>query len=163
MVSPSSIAIIADCEHLVCSGFSLGELVHLGNLEFITDYFGGLSLSPRRGNEGTIFVGSTRSGASTLKQVTVGDSTEEFLTMSSGEGRFGHPSPDGVAQRPHSTSLQLHTWKESALATTRFPPRTAVPQPKTNHPFEQHHAQHEGQPTQARARHPTAKPESMSR
>jgi hypothetical protein len=32
----------------MCSGFSLGETVYLGSFEFITDYFGGLSLSPRR-------------------------------------------------------------------------------------------------------------------
>jgi hypothetical protein len=46
MVSSSSIAITADCERLACGGFSLSEPVRLGNLEFITDYFGGLSPSP---------------------------------------------------------------------------------------------------------------------
>jgi hypothetical protein len=37
-------------------GFSLGEPIRLRNSEFITDYFGALSFSPRRGNEGAIFV-----------------------------------------------------------------------------------------------------------
>jgi hypothetical protein len=59
MVPSSSIAVTAD------GGFSLGEPVHLGNFEFIADYFGSLSLSPRRGNESAIFMGSTRSEAST--------------------------------------------------------------------------------------------------
>jgi hypothetical protein len=64
MVPSSLVAIIADGECLGCSGFSLGEPIHLGIFEFITDYFDSLSLSPRRGNEGAIFVGSTHSGAS---------------------------------------------------------------------------------------------------
>jgi hypothetical protein len=52
----------------MCGGFSLGKTVHLVNFEFIADYFGGLSLFPRRGNEGTALMGSTRSGASTPRQ-----------------------------------------------------------------------------------------------
>jgi hypothetical protein len=48
MVSSFSIAITTDGEHIACGGFSLGEPFCLGNLEFITDYFGDLSL-PREG------------------------------------------------------------------------------------------------------------------
>jgi hypothetical protein len=106
MVPSSSIAIIADDERLACGGFTLGEPVRLGNLDFIVDYFGGLRLSPRRGNEGAIFVGSTRSGASTPQWSTVEDSTEEFLTASSGEGSFGHPSPRRCNMWPHLPPLQ---------------------------------------------------------
>jgi hypothetical protein len=65
MVPSSSKAITADGECLACGGFSLSEPVFLENFEFVTDYFGGLSLSPRRSNKGTVFVGSTCSGAST--------------------------------------------------------------------------------------------------
>jgi hypothetical protein len=78
MVPSSSIAITIDDERLACGGFSLGEPVCLGNFEFITEYFCGQSLSPMRGNEGAIFVGSTRSGASTPQRATIEDSTEEF-------------------------------------------------------------------------------------
>jgi hypothetical protein len=49
MVPSSAIVVAIDGEHLTCGGFSLGETVHLGNFEFITDYFDGLRLSPRRG------------------------------------------------------------------------------------------------------------------
>jgi hypothetical protein len=59
--------------------------VRLRNFEFIADYFDGLILSPRRGNEGVVFVGSTRNEASTPQWATIVDSTE-FLTASSGEG-----------------------------------------------------------------------------
>jgi hypothetical protein len=65
MVPSSSIIITADGEHLTCGGFSLDEIVSLGNFKFITDHFGGLSLSPRRGDEGAAFMGSTHGGAST--------------------------------------------------------------------------------------------------
>jgi hypothetical protein len=67
MVPSSAILVVANSERLTCSGFSLCETVCLGNFEFIADYFGGLSLSLRRGDEGTAFMGSTRSGASTLR------------------------------------------------------------------------------------------------
>jgi hypothetical protein len=91
MVPSSSIAITADGEHLACGGFSLSEPVRFGNFEFIADYFGGPSLSPRRGNEGAVVAGSTHSEASTLQRATIEDSIEEFLTVLSGEGSFGHP------------------------------------------------------------------------
>jgi hypothetical protein len=93
MVPSCSIIIATDGECPMCSGFSLAGPIHPKNFEFIANYFGSLSLSPRRGYEGAIFVGSTHNGASTPQWTTIEDSTEEFLTMSSGEGRFGHPSP----------------------------------------------------------------------
>jgi hypothetical protein len=46
---------------------------------------------------------------------------------------------------------------------TRFASQMVVPQAETNHPIEWHRANHEGQPTQARAQHPTTKPGSASR
>jgi hypothetical protein len=65
MVQSSSITVTIDGERLTCARFSLSEPVHLGNFMFIAIYFGGPSPSPRRGDEGTAFMGSTRSGAST--------------------------------------------------------------------------------------------------
>jgi hypothetical protein len=61
MVPSSTHAFSADGECLTCGGFFLDETVRLGNFEFITDYFSGLSLSPRRSDSGTTFMGSTRS------------------------------------------------------------------------------------------------------
>jgi hypothetical protein len=46
MIPSSAITDAADGKHLMCGGFSLGKTVHLGNIEFIVDYFNGLSLSP---------------------------------------------------------------------------------------------------------------------
>jgi hypothetical protein len=90
IVPSSSIAITADGECLAYGGFSLSEPVGLGNFEFIANYFGGLSLSPRRGNKGVVFKGSTHSGASTPQWATIKDSTMELLTASSGVGSLSH-------------------------------------------------------------------------
>jgi hypothetical protein len=51
MVLLSAITVAANSERLMCGGFSLSEPVHLGNFEFIADYFGGLSLSPREATQ----------------------------------------------------------------------------------------------------------------
>jgi hypothetical protein len=92
MVPSSTITIAADGECLTCDGFSLGETVHLGNFEFIADYFSGLSLSPRWGDAGVALMVSTHSGMSTLRWAMIEDFIEEFLTASSGEGSVA-PSP----------------------------------------------------------------------
>jgi hypothetical protein len=82
MVTSSSIAIATNDECLMCGGFSLDEPVRLGNFEFFADYFGGLSLSSRRGDEGTAFVGSTHSGG--------------IYTAVSQDGGLHQGVPDGV-------------------------------------------------------------------
>jgi hypothetical protein len=131
-VPSSSITVVSDGEYVTCGGFSPSEPISLHNIDFITDYFGGLSLSPRRGNDSAVFMGSTHGGASTPQRATIKDSHEEFLTVSSGEASFGYLSP-----RPRSTGAPLAptttaTWKENTLAMMMFPPRTVVPLPKTN-------------------------------
>jgi hypothetical protein len=151
----SSVTMTTDGECLACGGFSLGKPICLGNFEFIADYFGGLSLSPRRGNEGTIFMGSTHSGASTPRWAMIEDSTMEFLTVSSGEGSCSHPSPTRRSTGAPFAPTTAATWKENAPVTTRIPPWMVEPWLKTIHPSERHHAHYEGQPMQAHARHPT--------
>jgi hypothetical protein len=98
MVPSSTIAFTTIDKHLTCGRFSLGKTVHLGNFEFIADYFGGMSLSPRRGDEGAAFMGSTHDGVSTPLRTM----TEDFLMVSSREGSFDFPSPIG-----HSTGALL--------------------------------------------------------
>jgi hypothetical protein len=121
MVPSSVIAIVADGERLMCGGFSLGETICLRKFEFIVDYFGCLSLSPRRGDEGAALMGSTRSRASTPWRAMIEDSSEEFLATSSGEGSFGLPSPrrcnTGAPFAPTTTT----PWMVDAPATMMFP------------------------------------------
>jgi hypothetical protein len=84
---------LVECERLRCGGFSLGETIHLGSFEFIANYFGGLSLSPRRSDSGVAFMGSTHSGTPPSWWAMIEDSAEDFLTVLSGEEGFGLPSP----------------------------------------------------------------------
>jgi hypothetical protein len=93
MIPSSAIIVATDGERLTCGGFFLGETVHLRNFEFIVDYFGGLSLSLRRGDEAADLMGSTHGGAPTPWWAMIKDSAEEFLTASSREASFDLPSP----------------------------------------------------------------------
>jgi hypothetical protein len=99
MVPSSVITIATDDERLTGGGFSLSETVRLRRFEFIINYFGSLSLSPRRGNSGAAFMDSTHSGTPFPWWAMIEDSVEEFLTASSEEGvwaltkhRFHAPS-----------------------------------------------------------------------
>jgi hypothetical protein len=98
MVLSSAITVAADGERLTCGGFSLGQIIHLGSFEFITNYFSGVSLCPRTGNSGATFMGSTHSGTPSPWWAKIDYSVEEFLTASNAEGGFGLPSP-----RRHNT------------------------------------------------------------
>jgi hypothetical protein len=133
---------------LMCDGFSLDKTIRLGNFEFIVDYFSSLSLSPRRGNVGSTFMGSTHSRMPTPRRAMIEDSVEEFLTALSSAGSFNLHSS---RRRGTGASLALITTTprmENAPATQAMmivPPRTAVPQPETGLPFERHHTHHGGQ------------------
>jgi hypothetical protein len=108
MIPSSVITIAANSERLMCDGFSLGETVHLGNFEFIADYFGGLSLFPRRGDSGVAIMGSTRSGAPSPWWVMIEGSDEEFLMVSSAEGALASPLPGGTTRGLCLLPSQLH-------------------------------------------------------
>jgi hypothetical protein len=108
MVLSSMITVTTDGEHLTCGGFPLGKTVHLGNFEFITDYFGGLSRFPRRGNLGAAFMGSTRSGTPFSWWAMIEDFAEEFLTASSGEEGFDLPSTRGFSHGEGLGRLFVH-------------------------------------------------------
>jgi hypothetical protein len=110
MVPSSTITVTANGEHLTCGGFSLGETIYRGNFEFITDYFGGLSLSLRRGDEGAASMGSTRSEAGTPRWAMIEDSTEEFPTASSGIGSFVLPSPRRRGTDASLTHITTTPW-----------------------------------------------------
>jgi hypothetical protein len=85
MVHSSVFTVSTDGECLTCGGFSLGETVHFGSLEFIAVCFDGRSLSPKGSDPGNIFMATTRSGSPSLRAM-IEDSTEEFYTASTGGG-----------------------------------------------------------------------------
>jgi hypothetical protein len=121
------ITVTADGECLTCYGFSLGESDHLGNFEFIANYFNNLSISPQRGNSSTAFMGSTRSGASTPWRAMIVDSAEEFLMTSGGERCSSLPSPrrhgTGASLTPVPTTPGMEN-APAARATMMAPPQT---------------------------------------
>jgi hypothetical protein len=82
MVPSSTLAFSVDGEHLTCGGFSLGKTIHLGSFEFIADYFGCLSLSPKS-DSGTAFMGLTYSRPPSSQRAMIEDSAEEFHMASS--------------------------------------------------------------------------------
>jgi hypothetical protein len=59
MVPSSVLTIAVDAVLLLCVYFSLGETIRFESLKFVTDYFGGLSLSPMGNGSDTIIMGST--------------------------------------------------------------------------------------------------------
>jgi hypothetical protein len=125
MVPSSAITISADGECLSRDGFSLGETIHFGSLEFIVDYFSVLSLPPRRDDSNAAAMGSTHSGPPSSLAIT-GDSTEEFHMASDEEGGLGlhclRKHSMGASPAPVSTMA----WPENTPTTqvmTMIPPR----------------------------------------
>jgi hypothetical protein len=139
MVPSFTLAFFADGEHLTCGGFSLSEVVHLGSFDFIADYFGGLSLSPRRSNSGTAFMASTRSGPLNLRWAMMEESIEEFHTASNGGGGSSLPSPRRLDAGAPLAPIATLPWQEDALtiqSMTMVQPWMLAPRPHTGHSFD---------------------------
>jgi hypothetical protein len=98
MVTTFAHVISTTGERLICGGFSFGEMVPFGSLEFIANCFGGLSLSPRRNDSGTAIIGSTHVGTPSPLRAMIEDSTEEFYTALSGEGAPASPFLEGMTR-----------------------------------------------------------------
>jgi hypothetical protein len=126
MVSSSALTVTSDGEHLSYNGFSHGETICFGSLEFIVDYFRGMSLSPRRDGSDTAIMGSTRNGPLSPLQVMIGDSTEEFHMASDREGGIDLPSPrrDSTEASPApATTISWLKDTSTTQATVTIPPR----------------------------------------
>jgi hypothetical protein len=100
MVHSSPLAVSTDSERLTCGGFTVSETVRFGSIEFIADCLGSLSLSPRRNDSSTAFMGSPRSEPPTPLRAMI-DSTEEFFSATSGEGDPSSHLPEGTTRGLH--------------------------------------------------------------
>jgi hypothetical protein len=147
-MAPSfALTVAADGEHLSCGGISLGETVRFGSLEFITDYFDGLSLSLKRDSSDAAFMGSTYCEPLSPLRAMIGDSTEEFHTALGGERGSDLPSPRRHDAGALPTPATTISWSENTSTTqamTTIPPRSAVPQSDTDFPFDQRRTHLEG-------------------
>jgi hypothetical protein len=114
MVPSSVLTFSTDGEHLMCGGFSHGETIYLGSIEFIVDYFGSLSLSPKRSDSDSTFMGSTHSRPPSPWRATTEDSTKEFHMASSEGVGFGLPSPRRLNVGVLPAPITTQTWKEDA-------------------------------------------------
>jgi hypothetical protein len=121
MVHSLVLAITTDGEHLTCGDLSLSKTIHFGNLDFIADCFGSLSLSPKEGDSGAAFMGTTRSRSPSLRAM-IGDSTEEFYMATSGEGGSNLPSSmrhdTGATPAPVATTPWLQDIPATQSMTT---------------------------------------------
>jgi hypothetical protein len=126
-------------ERLACGGFSLSEIIHSGSLEFITDCFGSLCLSPKGSESCTMFVGTTHSGSPSLHAM-IEDSTNKFHTTSSGVASSSLPISRMHGTRAPPAPITTIPWLEDAPCTqtmTMVPPQTLSPCPDNGFPLEQ--------------------------
>jgi hypothetical protein len=69
MVQSPKLTFIANDNNLTDVGFTLGETICFGSLEFTLNHFDNLSLSPDGIDSGTIFVGTVHSGSPSLHTI----------------------------------------------------------------------------------------------
>jgi hypothetical protein len=113
MVPSSALTIVANGEHLSCDVFSLSKTICFGSLEFITDCFGGLSLSCMGDDSDAGVMGSTDGGTPSPLRAMTGDFVEEFHMAMDGKGRIDILSP---------------RWHDMGASTA---PTTTIPWPET--------------------------------
>jgi hypothetical protein len=142
MVPSSVVATTAGGEHLSCSGFYLGGTIHLGTIEFITDHFSALSLSPIRVISDAIIMGFASTGPPSPRWAVMGDSSEGSPMAPDGEGRIDHLSPrrHGMGAQP-TPAMTVPRPKNPpiARATTTTPPWQATSRWDLSLPLEQRH------------------------
>jgi hypothetical protein len=98
MVPSSALAVVVCDERLSSDGFSLDETIRFGSLEFITDRFVGLGLSPMGSSSDNIVMGVPRGGPPTPHRTLIKDFIEGSLTTSDGEGGLTNPLLRGTVQ-----------------------------------------------------------------
>jgi hypothetical protein len=139
IVHSTALTISTDGEHLMCGGFTLGKIVCFASLGFIIDCFSGMSLSPKRNDLGTSFMGSTHSGPPSPLWAMIEDSTEEFYKAWRGEEGSDLPycrrHGTGALPAPVATT----PWLEDAPPTQdkmTVPPWALASRLDTGFPFE---------------------------
>jgi hypothetical protein len=83
--------VVADGKHQTGGGFTLGEIICFGSLEFITDCFGNFGLSNEGNVIGIVLVGMAHNRSLSLHTI-LEESANEGDTTSSGGEALASPS-----------------------------------------------------------------------
>jgi hypothetical protein len=86
--------LVANGSNLAGVGFTVGETICFGSLEFITVRIGNLSLSPEENDSGAVFIGMVHSRSPSLHTIIM-ESFDEGDTASGGWGSSSFPGPQG--------------------------------------------------------------------
>jgi hypothetical protein len=124
---------VANGNNLTSTGLAPGETICFGSLEFTTDRFGNLSLSPEGNDPGTVFVGMVHSGSLCLHTV-LEESTDEGDTASGRGASSSFPSPQGCNVVTTTVPITTTSPQESTPLLLTIPTvqlLTALPQPGT--------------------------------
>jgi hypothetical protein len=116
-----------------CVEFTWGETIHFGSLEFITNRFDTLSLSPEGNDLGVMFMEMVHNGSPSLHTI-LEESTGEDNSASSGGGSSSFPisrSCNVVIPAIPITTTPLPEGTPVLLTIPTVPLRTTVPQPDT--------------------------------
>jgi hypothetical protein len=104
MVHSPKPTIITNSNRQTDVGFTLGETIHFGSLEFITDRFSSLSLPLEGSDSGGIFVGMVHSRSSSLHAILAEGEARlpHLLRMQCGDPDCPHHSH--ITTRRHSST-----------------------------------------------------------
>jgi hypothetical protein len=95
MVHSPKPVVVTNGNNLNDGEFAQGETIHFGNMEFITDCFGNMSLSPEGNESCIVFIGMVHSRSPSLHSI-LEESSNEGDTASSRGGRSGFPALEGA-------------------------------------------------------------------
>jgi hypothetical protein len=108
MVLSSKPIIVANGNNLTSVGFTMGETIRFGSLEFIVDNFGDLSLSAEGNDSSTVLVGMVHSRPPSLHTI-LEESTDEDDTASNGKGSSVLPILQGCNVMTMTTPITTTT------------------------------------------------------
>jgi hypothetical protein len=94
MVSSLKLTFVANGNNTAGVGFTLGEIICLGSLEFTANHFVNQSLSPEGNDSGAIFIGMVHNGSLSLHAV-LEESSNEGNTASGRGGSSKFLGPQG--------------------------------------------------------------------
>jgi hypothetical protein len=155
MVYSPKLTFVANENNMTDIEFTLGETICFGSLEFTTDCFSNLSLSPKGNGSSVVFVGMVHNNSPSLHKV-LEESSDEGDTTSGGGGALDYLALEGCNVVTPTVPITTTPPPENTLAlltTPTVPLWTAALQPGTGLLLEQQQTYQEKQQAQIHAWH----------